>query len=568
MNLKEISYSFKKWLFILAIGMILGLGGGYLAIRLQTPVYRATAKILVARTQQAKSSDVVYLSDQQLVQTYIELLKTKPIRDAAATKLGIKINPDNVTVEQVVDTQIVQVIVEDKNSEQAAQIANTLIDTLIEQNNQAQSGRYSSYETALTTQIDDVKKQITSLQNQIQQINQASIQQQLTEVNANISKIQEQITTLEKEIAQFPVNMTAAQRASQAEKQSQLDQAKSLISIYQQIQTNLTYIGKPAQSSANRDDARISSLQLTLNLYQELYLSLINNLQTLQLARFQNTPNITIIDPAIPAAEPVRPQPLFYLALAGVAGLILAFGIIVLMIYLDHTLKFDSDIEELLGLPVLSNIPNHKQPVKGPIVAQHPAAPEARELRTLSSVVSLAVKDKPVQTLMVTSPDRSEGKTTIAANLAAAYSRQGKRILLVDAHFSHPRLDTLLGVNNGSGFADFLHGNTKIAPQNYHSEAGSGFLVLPSGAANPPDEFYQAEKFTSALQELLKQADLIIIDAPPLSNADAALLATQVDGVILVIQSGHTRVEHAVEVTQQLKRMGINILGAVMNRVP
>jgi succinoglycan biosynthesis transport protein ExoP len=263
MNLKEISYSMKKWLRILALGLILGLAAGYLGIRLQKPVYQATAKILVESSQQTSIADLISLSNQELVQTYIELLKTKPIIDAASAKLGFVIDPLEVSVVLGSSNQIIHIIVEDNNSQKAAQIANTLIQVLVDQNNAAQSNQYSNYETALNDQIEAIQEQITSFQGQIQQINEESIQVQLTQVNGQITQLKSEIAILEQEIARFPINLTSDERASLAEKEFLLEQNKSLLSVYQQIQTNLTYIGKPAQITATRNDTRIAGAQLT-----------------------------------------------------------------------------------------------------------------------------------------------------------------------------------------------------------------------------------------------------------------------------------------------------------------
>ena len=136
---------------------------GYIGVQVQAPVYQATAKILVVDTQPTKISDLLSLSNQQLVQVYIEMLKTKPIFDAASVKLGVVIDPEKVQVMQVTTNQIVHVIVEDSDSQRAAQIANTLIEVLIEQSNKAETDQYSTYETALNSQIQDAQKQISSL---------------------------------------------------------------------------------------------------------------------------------------------------------------------------------------------------------------------------------------------------------------------------------------------------------------------------------------------------------------------------------------------------------------------
>lgn len=563
MSLKEVYYSWKKWLLILGLGLVFGLAAGYAGVRLQTPVYQATAKILVVQTQSTKTSDY-----QQLIQTYIELLKTKPILDAVSAKLGVAIDPKNVLVMQVATNQIIHVIVKDSDSQRAAQIANTLIQVLIDQIDKTESDQYSTYETALNSQIQDAQKQISDLQEQIKQVNEVLVQEQSTQVNERVNQLTAEIATLEADIANFPFYPTLAQQASRVEKETQLQQKKALRNVYYQIQANLITIGKPAQSSSSSEDVRIARLRLTLNLYQQVYLTSMDNLQILQTNRFENTSNITQIDPAVASDEPIRPKPILYMILAGTVGMLLGFGVILLQRYFDNTLKSSNDAEELLGLSVLGTIPKQRQSIEGPIVAHHPTAQEAQGFRKLGAVLELTNRKKIIQILVVTSPGAGEGKTTVAANLASAYSRQGKHVLLIDANFSHPSLHTLLRLKDGHGFAEFLQGNKETAPQHYHNGDGSDFLVLPAGKSHQPDELYRVEKVAQILSNLEWQVDLLILDAPSLSSADAFMLAAQADGVLIIIKSGHTKIGSAISAVQQLKRQGAKILGIVVNCDP
>jgi succinoglycan biosynthesis transport protein ExoP len=563
MSIKEIYYSWKKWLLILGLGLVFGLAAGYVGVRLQTPVYQATAKILVAKTQSTTVSDY-----QQLIQTYIELLKTKPILDAASAKLGVAIDPDNVLVMQVVANQIIHVIVKDSDSQRAAQIANTLIQVLIDQIDKTESDQYSTYETTLNSQIQDAQKQISDLQEQIKQVNEVLVQEQSTQVNERVNQLTAEIAALEADIANFPFYPTLAQQASRVEKETQLQQKKALRNVYYQIQANLITIGKPAQSSSSSEDVRIASLRLTLNLYQQVYLTSMDNLKILQTNRFENTSNITQIDPAVASDEPIRPKPILYMILAGTVGMLLGFGVILLQRYFDNTLKSSNDAEELLGLSVLGTIPKQRQSIEGPIVAHHPTAQEAQGFRKLGAVLELTNRKKIIQILMVTSPGAGEGKTTVAANLASAYSRQGKHVLLIDANFSHPSLHTLLRLKDGHGFAEILQGDKEIAPQHYHNGDDGDFLVLPAGNSHQPDELYQVEKVAQVLSNLEWKVDLLILDAPSLSSADAFMLAAQADGVLIIIKSGHTKIGSAISAVQQLKRQGAKILGIVVNCDP
>ena len=116
MELKQYFQIVRRWLWLLILGAVLGGGAGYYASRLQQPVYQATTQALVIRAPQEKTSDLTYLSDQQLVQTYVQLLTTQPVLDSASQRLGYKVGKSQIKVQQAQDTQILQVSVEDDES--------------------------------------------------------------------------------------------------------------------------------------------------------------------------------------------------------------------------------------------------------------------------------------------------------------------------------------------------------------------------------------------------------------------------------------------------------------------
>jgi len=218
-----------------------------------------------------------------------------------------------------------------------------------------QAGRYRAYEQGLSSQVGQVQEQINALQSQITEINQTTIDQQLKLVNQQIADVEDQLSTLQVDISQFPALLSSIDRARLAEKQAQVDQLRSLLSLYQQIQTNLLFIGKPAQGSGP-NDLRVTSLQATLTLYQQLYLNLLNNLEAVKLARAQSTPTVTRIEEAPIPKKPIRPMPLLYTAFAGTAGLLLAAAVVLLLDYFDETLKSRQKIQQALGIPVIGEI--------------------------------------------------------------------------------------------------------------------------------------------------------------------------------------------------------------------
>src|ERR1041385_134207 len=221
MELKEFFTLFRRWAWLLILGAILGSAAGFSFSRIQTPVYEASAKVLVSKSRQQGGTDVLSISDQQLVLTYLQLLKTRPIVDQAVSKLGVSVDLDNIQVNILPDTQIIQIKVQNPDPKQAAAIANTLVQVLIQQNETLYAGRYAVYEEGLNSQITQVQKQINALQSQITQINQATVQEQLNLVNEQIKNLQDEISKLEAEIAKFPSLLSTLDRAKLNEKQTE-----------------------------------------------------------------------------------------------------------------------------------------------------------------------------------------------------------------------------------------------------------------------------------------------------------------------------------------------------------
>jgi len=617
MEIKEFITLLRRWSWLLILGAILGSAGGFLASRIQTPVYEASAKVLVSKSHQQGGTDIFAISDQQLVLTYLQLLKTRPILDEASSKLGVQIDLDNIQVNIVPDTQIIQIKVQDEDPKQAVAIANTLVQVLIEQNETLYAGRYAVYEEGLNSQIAQAQKQINTLQSQITQINQATLQEQFDLVNKQIKDIQDEISNLEADIAKFPSILSTLDRAKLNEKQTEVDQLRSLLSLYQQIKTNLTFIGKPTQGGTSQDNPQMTSLQSTLDLYQKLYLDLLNNLAAVQLAHVQSIPTVSQIEDAVIPARPIRPIPLLYTALAGFVGLFVAAGAILLIDYFDDTLKSSKKIREILGIPVLGEITEATQIRKNgsfnsanqvgssvlnafgilrinissqkirkilgiPVLGEITKATQTRKNGSFKSAnqvgssvlnafgilrinISRLVTQKSLKTILVTSPALGDGKTTIATNLAMAFVQSGKKVALLDADLGHPSLHSRFGLDNQRGLGNILAEN-----MDWHDVAheSNGITIITSGVHSLSSiVLFESDRTTQLLKQLQKEVEVVIIDGPPLFVVDSQILASKVGSTLLVVRQGVTMADTARALLDQLNLMGVNVLGVVLNRV-
>ena len=243
----EIKYLIRLlWQNILYIvlGLVLGAGVGIGVTKTQTPVYEATTRVFVSRTRQQSNSELLSLTDEQLLAINLQLAKSQLVLNAVSDQIGSKVDADQIAILTVPNTLLIQIKVQDTDPQRAATIANLLVQNLIAQNEALLSGWYTDFETAITEQIDQVQTQVDGLQAQISQVSDTSAQEQLTQVNQQIDQIKAEISVLNQDIASFPLKPNDLQLVVLAEKQAQLNQLFSLLTLYQEIQSNLIYIGK------------------------------------------------------------------------------------------------------------------------------------------------------------------------------------------------------------------------------------------------------------------------------------------------------------------------------------
>ncbi len=568
MEIKDFLLLMWRGALYLALGLVLGIGLGLTAGIVQPPDYEAVTKVLVNRPrQQSTGVDLLPLSEDQLVTTNALMVKTKPVLDDASYELGIKINPDNVTVTVLPNTLVVQIKVQDRDPKQAAAIANTLVNILIKENENILAGRYASTESALTAQIDQVQKQIDSLQTQYSQMNDASIQEQLNLVSQQTQLLQSNIASLEQDINNFPAVLSVADKAALAQKQAQLEQQRSLLNLYQQIQVNLTFTGQPGQGGATREIPSLTNIQSNINLYQQIYLGLQNSLEANCSDRTLNTPNVLQIDPAVAPKAPIRPLPVLYVLLGGLVGFSVAAGGVLLIDHINNPLKSPAQIEQLLGLPVFGHV-TEAAPAKGGLVSMRDRlSPETEAFRALGAALETTRGEGKLGTLMVVNAAKGEPKTALSANLAVVYAQQGKQVALVDGDIRHPHLHTLFARENQAGLANLMDDRQASMEIGEGVEGVESLTLIPSGlAAADSTAWMNAEKWSLLFSRCRKPKGLVIVDSPSPETADAQTLASRVDGVLLVVRAGQTPAESAQATLRRFKLSGARVLGAVMYR--
>lgn len=278
----------------------------------------------------------------------------------------------------------------------------------------------------------------------------------------------------------------------------------------------------------------------------------------------------SIVDNARVSESPVSPQPVRNLGLALVLGLLLGVGAGVLRELLDTSLSSTEDIAEVTSAPVLGRITADNAAARRPpgeVLTD--ATPWSESFRVLRTNMQYVEVDHDQKVFVVSSSLPGEGKTTTAANLAITLALAKQRVVLVECDLRRPLIASRLSLDDSVGTTSVLIGKVHLrdAMQQY---ADTGLWVLSSGPIPPnPSELLQSNAMEKLIGELRDDFDIVILDAPPLLPVtDAALLAAQADGALVVVRHGKTTRDQLSHAVERIEAVGGKAVGIVVNLAP
>lgn len=280
---------------------------------------------------------------------------------------------------------------------------------------------------------------------------------------------------------------------------------------------------------------------------------------------------VTVVDPAVPAAAPSSPRPAMNFAIALVLGTLLALAVAFLVDYLDDSIKTREDAERVTGAPVIGVIPHMPTDAQSPkamlATLVNPRSVAAEAFRSMRTNLEFSEIDAAVKTILVTSALQREGKTTVAANLAIAFARAGRSTVLIDGDLRVPGVHRLFAVPQSPGLTNLLRASGRLANVSQATEDGN-LRIITSGTTPPnPAELVASARMGLVMKRIKTGEDIVIIDSPPINAVtDAAVLAGQVDGVVLVIDAGNTPQGAARRAAEAIAITGGRVLGVVVNR--
>jgi succinoglycan biosynthesis transport protein ExoP len=284
--------------------------------------------------------------------------------------------------------------------------------------------------------------------------------------------------------------------------------------------------------------------------------------------------NISVLEAALPADVPSRPAKARYMAIAVLLGLVLAGALALVRDWMDQRLHSAEEIAAVLGVPIVGAVPSMSRrespAARGQKVHLDAKSLWAETYRAVRTAVFFATSKAKAKTILVTSPEVADGKTTVVSNLAIAMAQAGQKTLILEADFRRPMQHRIFSLNHHDrGLSSVLSGDRTLEEAIQPTSVQGLDLLACGPALSNPAETLHSEKFAKLVKLLAKEYDRVIVDSPPvLPVTDAQILASICQVTLLVLRAEKSTRRTSRQARDALLRVGAHVLGVVVNDVP
>ena len=462
--------------------------------------------------------------------------------------------------------------------------------------------RLTTYSSQLQAAEADRKDKEAAYNAALKTLNSADVWS-IAEVqkNDNINKLRARISELEEQRAALMVNYTpewpAVKKIDEQLKKLQGDLDKQPAQVIARMKGDYeaardkeaklrsSYFAEQGTANAqSTSEMGLSDLSQRIETNKQLYQTYLQRQRELQVTASDRTNNVSTVEEARTPREPIGPPRMRNIIIAFLLSLGVGVGLAFLLDYLDDTLKSVEDVDRHLHLPTLALIPAPREarrfisrgapdPAPTGVTAlaliDDVRSPVAEAYRHLRTSLLLSSAGQPPKTVLVTSSQPSEGKTTTVVNIATMLAQTGADVLVLDCDLRRPRVHAHFGLPNTRGVTNYLSGDSNVSELVQTYDKLPNLKVISSGPV-PPNaaELLGSEEMRKLLYVLGENFTHIVIDSPPaISFTDASILSTMVDGVMLVVHGGRSSRAVVRRAKQQLQDVGAHIFGIVLNNV-
>ncbi len=623
MNLSDYLRVIRKRKFVTLFCFFLIVASTIFYTLKQTPVYQTSSKVKIEQRKSVAEilTELVTWSLGDPLTSQANLIKSHPIMEQVAERLNL-INPNTepderlatinaikgqVDTEIVMDTNMIAIFVSSNDPEQATILANTVAEVYVEahfENKKLEASNVKQFvDDQLEGYLEDLEKSENALQ-QFMQNNPLVTDRGITGVprvqsDPRVIRMREENVAIELKLIELKSKFTDI-HPEVSELNRRLEKAKEdLSAAIDQITIQ--------QKELSYKEIRLAQLNRDRSIAEEMYKEFKKRQAEAQILEAEKAKDVTIVEPASVPTKPIKPNINFNIIIGVLSGLLIGMIAAFVIESLDTSIGRIDDIEELIKLPVLGIIP-HISSGKGkkrrkfkPKKDKKTTEEEMRSARLItmfspSSVVAEAYRSMRTQldysgmtregnSVLITSASPNEGKTQTLVNLAGAFAQEGKKVLIVSSDFRKPLISEIFGIQKSPGLSEVLIGKLPVEEaintftdmllaglefdQVIQSRGIENINILTSGGHTPnPAELLNFPEMSELIQKLKQQFDIVFFDTPPvLPVADASILSTKTDGVILVYQAGKTPRQALIRAKAQLENVKARILGIVINNV-
>lgn len=315
-----------------------------------------------------------------------------------------------------------------------------------------------------------------------------------------------------------------------------------------------------------RRSIKYNVLQREVETNRQLYDALLQRYKEIGIAGGVGVNNISVVDQAERPGGPSSPRLSLNLALALLIGAGLGIGIAFVLEQLSDSVDDPAEVSELLGVPLLGTVPRNAD---GDVVQalKDPKEMLSEAYFTLRAALSFTTDHGFPRSLAITSSRPAEGKSTSAYAIASSLARPERRVLLIDGDMRSPSLHGLIGISGSAGLSNYLSGSDDIQSL-IHDSGQPGLFALPAGPPPPSAaDLLSGDRFRRLIGQLIEHFDHVIVDAPPVMGlADAPLIASQVEGVVFVIEAHATGKSVARVSVSRLQAAHARMLGVIVSK--